>query len=245
MVQSPVLRGLVVGTLVGTAGSMVIGVTLGILMAVMRLSSNPALPPDEPEPDHCGSCRRCLDICPTDAFPAPYQLDSRRCIAYLTIEHKGPIPRDCGQGIGNRVFGCDDCLAVCPWNKFAAAARETEAAGTGRTRRIAPRRTRRAGRRGLPPAVRRHARSSARGATASSATSRSAIGNCGDAGLAAGRKTLAGGSVPLVRGAAVWALSRLLRSAPSIVRRRGRRARRTLAKRKMARTAPVGETVDL
>ena len=91
---------------------------LGVILtdAVMRY--------DEPETDHCGGCRQCLDICPTNAFPAPYRLDARRCISYLTIEHKGVIDREFRAAIGNRIFGCDDCLAICPWNKFASLASE-------------------------------------------------------------------------------------------------------------------------
>ena len=92
---------------------------LGLILTTAEIA------PDEAEQDHCGSCSNCLEICPTKAFPAPYQLDARRCISYLTIEYEGVIASEFANAMGNRIYGCDDCLAVCPWNKFASAARET------------------------------------------------------------------------------------------------------------------------
>jgi epoxyqueuosine reductase len=166
------------------------------------------LPPDAPEPDHCGNCRACLDICPTAAFPEPYRLDARRCISYLSIEHKGPIPRELRPLMGNRIYGCDDCLAVCPWNKFAQAGREAK---------LAARDTLRA------PHLADLARlddASFRALFAKSPVKRIgrdrfvrnvliAIGNSGDAALASEAERLLDDYSPLVRGAAVWALGRL------------------------------------
>ncbi|MCJ2081283.1 tRNA epoxyqueuosine(34) reductase QueG [Methylobacterium sp. J-090] len=164
---------------------------------------------DASETDHCGSCRRCLDICPTGAFPAPYQLDARRCISYLTIEHRGPIPREFRAAIGNRIFGCDDCLAVCPWNKFAAVAGEGRL--TARSDLVAPPladlarlddaafRVRFAG----TPIKRTGRDSFLRNVLI-------AIGNSGSLALAPEAARCLADSSPLVRGAAVWAVGRLL-----------------------------------
>jgi epoxyqueuosine reductase len=166
------------------------------------------LPQDSAETDRCGSCCACLDICPTAAFSAPYRLDARRCISYLTIEHKGPIPRDLRPLMGNRIFGCDDCLAVCPWNKFARAGGEAKLAA--RNALMAPR---------LADLVRLDdaAFRSLFAKTSIKRTGRDrfvrnvliAIGNSGDARLASEAERLLGDRSPLVRGAAVWALARL------------------------------------
>jgi epoxyqueuosine reductase len=170
------------------------------------------LAPDAAEPDHCGTCSACLDICPTQAFPAPYRLDARRCISYLTIEHRGQIPREFRAAMGNRIYGCDDCLAVCPWNKFAADAREAKL--QARDDLIAP-----------PLAM----LASLDDATFRTLFSGSpikrignsrflrnvliAIGNSGDAALAPIAREKLTHDSPLVRGMAIWALARLLSAA--------------------------------
>lgn len=167
------------------------------------------LPADRAEPDACGNCRACLDICPTAAFPEPYRLDARRCISYLTIEHKGPIPRELREAMGNRIYGCDDCLAACPWNKFAVAGRETKLAARNALR---------------APKLAELARledAQFRTLFAKTAIKRTgrerfvrnvliAIGNSGDTSLIPEAERLLGDASPLVRGAAVWALSRLV-----------------------------------
>ena len=168
-----------------------------------------AIEPDTPEPDHCGSCRACLDICPTKAFPAPYQLDARACLSYLTIEHAGPIPRQYRQAMGNRIYGCDDCLAVCPWNKFAAAAHEQ--AFHPRDELRAPLLADLADLDdGAFRALFRKSPVKRIGRDRFVRNVLYAIGNSGDPALAANAQARLDDASPLVRGAAVWALGRLL-----------------------------------
>ena len=167
------------------------------------------LPHDRADGNHCGSCQSCLDICPTNAFPAPYRLDARKCISYLTIEHKSAIPREYREAIGNRIYGCDDCLSVCPWNKFAQEGHEAKLAARDELR---------------APSLAELSRlddTSFRALFTKSPVKRIgrdrflrnvliAIGNSGDISLAADARRLLDDANPLVRGAAVWALSRLL-----------------------------------
>jgi epoxyqueuosine reductase len=176
---------------------------LGSIFTTLDLSA------DTPEPDACGHCRACLDICPTAAFPEPYRLDARRCISYLTIEHKGPIPRELRAAIGNRIYGCDDCLAVCPWNKFAVQGREAKLSAREALR---------------APHLAELARlddAQFRKLFAKTSIKRTgrdrfvrnvliAIGNSADASLGREAERLLDDASPLVRGAAVWALSKLL-----------------------------------
>lgn len=184
---------------------------LGNFFFLGALFTTLPLPPDAPEVSHCGSCRACLDICPTGAFPAPYQLDARRCISYLTIEHKGAIDPELRPLLGNRIYGCDDCLAVCPWNKFAKAASEMA---------YAPRH-------GAPPLAELAALDEAgfRAKFAGSPIKRIgaarflrnvlyAIGNAGDAALAPVAAAAQQHPDPVVAEAAGWALSRLLGEKP-------------------------------
>jgi epoxyqueuosine reductase len=188
--------------------SVLVSRTHGSWLFLGAIYTSADLPADEAETDHCGSCTRCLDICPTAAFPEPYVLDARRCIAYLTIEHEGHIDAEFRTGIGNRIFGCDDCLAVCPWNKFAERAQETRMAlraelGEMPLSALA----------GLDDASFRALFS----ATPVKRTGRDrfvrnvmiAIGNSGDLALVPVAELRLDDQSPLVRAMAVWALTRL------------------------------------
>jgi epoxyqueuosine reductase len=176
---------------------------LGAIMTTLDL------PHDAPEVDRCGSCQACLDSCPTEAFVAPYKLDARRCISYLTIEHKGPIPHELRKAVGNRIYGCDDCLAACPWNKFAQAGNEIKLAARDELR--APKladllKLDDASFRALftkSPVKRIHRDRFIRNALI-------AAGNSGDVTLAADATRLLYDPDAVVRGAAVWALAQLL-----------------------------------
>jgi len=181
---------------------------LGSWLFLASIFTTLEIEPDAAEQDHCGQCRRCLEVCPTNAFPAPYQLDARRCISYLTIEHKGHIPREFREAMGNRIYGCDDCLAVCPWNKFAQAAHEhqfhpREELKQSRLAELA---------RLDDLSFREFFRKSAVKRIGRDRFVRNvliAIGNSGEISLAADAEQLLDDPSPLVRAMAVWALGRL------------------------------------
>jgi epoxyqueuosine reductase len=186
---------------------------LGVMLTTAELT------PDQPVEDSCGTCTACLDICPTKAFPQPYQLDARRCISYLTIEHKGPIPREFRHALGNRIYGCDDCLAVCPWNKFAQVSHESQF--HPRPELVSP----------LLADLSQLDDAAFREVFSGSPIKRIgrdrfvrnvmlAIGNSGATGLAGRCIEMAGDGSALVRGAAVWALGALDPTAFDAERRR-------------------------
>ena len=173
---------------------------LGAIFTTLELDRDP------PEAEHCGSCRKCLDVCPTDAFPAPFRLDATRCVSYLTIEHAGPVPKDLRPGLGNRIYGCDDCLAVCPWNKFAVAASDARLVARDRPAPLADLallddaafRQRFKG-----TAVKRIGRDRFVRNVAY------AIGNAGDPSLEGPARHLASDPDPVVAEAGAWALTRI------------------------------------
>ncbi|MCA1244816.1 tRNA epoxyqueuosine(34) reductase QueG [Stappia stellulata] len=182
---------------------------LGSWFFLAEIFTDLPLPVDAAETDHCGSCRACLDVCPTDAFPAAYRLDARRCISYLTIEHKGPIPDEFRAAMGNRIYGCDDCLAACPWNKFAQAAREAKLQARADLE--------------APPLAELLKLDDTRFRALFSGSPIKRIGrdrflrnvliaagNSGERGLASRVEPLLDDESALVRGAAVWALRRLV-----------------------------------
>ncbi|MGZ8416236.1 MAG: tRNA epoxyqueuosine(34) reductase QueG [Methyloceanibacter sp.] len=180
----------------------------GSWLFIGSIFTSAEIEPDAPEDDHCGACRRCLDICPTHAFTAPYRIDARACISYLTIEHRGHIAPRFREAMGNRIFGCDDCLAVCPWNKFAQSSREAKLAVRAESNN--------------PPLAELLAlndeafRARFRG-TPIKRTGRDrflrnvliAAGNSRDAALVSLVEARLGDESPLVRAMAVWALARL------------------------------------
>jgi len=182
--------------------------TFGSWLFLGAIFTSADLPTSEPQAESCGSCRRCLDICPTNAFPAPFQLDARRCLAYLNIEHKGPIPREFRSAMGNRIYGCDDCLAVCPWNKFASQTREAKLVARDEFREPSlgellalDDAAFRALFAGSPVKRIGHARFLRNVLIAA--------GNSGDGSLVPAIEARLSDSEPLVRGAAVWAVAQL------------------------------------
>jgi epoxyqueuosine reductase len=192
----------------------------GSWLFIGSIFTSAAIDPDAPEQDHCGACRRCLDVCPTGAFTAPYRIDARACISYLTIEHKGHIAPRYRAAMGNRIFGCDDCLAVCPWNKFAQGSREAKLAAREASDN--------------PPLAELLVLDDAAFRTRFAGTSIKrtgrdrflrnvliAAGNSGDAALVPLVEARLDDGSPLVRAMAVWALARLAPDRFGALRARG------------------------